>query len=127
MLRTMINNVKAIRPIFKKSGFRFDIGISKSWPAANPTSIIPSQGIGGYPIINNPFFPKGLAPGASSIITSLPNCEVAAVGIIDDKLCKKIMDNPMMRMVLVEAFSSRLSMIKPKPMVAITSKMKTLK
>lgn len=70
---------------------------------------------------------KRKAPGVKNGIRNCFTNEVSVRGISGDKLCKNIIDKPMIPIVFEEHFKSNPRMIRPKPIVDNTSKRNTLK
>jgi len=89
--------------------------------------MIPSHGKGGYAITNVVVDEIGNAPGTSKGDKMDFITEPFAKGIKEKRLWQNIIIIPMAAIDLVGAFSRMLNIIKPKPIAAMTSKMKTLK
>lgn len=125
--RIAIKVDNATIPIFKKSLFLLADSIRNNFPVPYPTNIIPSQGIGGYPITKVLPEPNGNAPGMKKGINILFARDFSAKGISGIRACPKIIRSPIIAIILGLIFSKKANVIKPKPIAESTSKRNTLK
>jgi len=122
MNRRMTNNNKDDNPILIKILFRLVSSHPKNGPTPKPVSIIPSHGIGGYPIMKVFTGLIVMAVGPNNGVSTCLITEPSAKETRGNRFCKKIMDRPIMPIILGGRGSSSPSMMNPKPIVAITRK-----
>jgi hypothetical protein len=83
--------------------------------------MIPNQGIGGYPMMNNFPADNGKAVRLKNGIRIIFKIEFSENGTNGARLCKQIIDIPMKPTFFVGDFNKKLNIINPNPVLAITS------